>query len=88
MTRSPADVAQDLGAKASEVAAALYTLDNASDMVFVRTVLDGLKIDPHHPGLLVMRKELGIRSRPVLPFLDRGHALNQFLGRIRHAIRG
>lgn len=54
----------------------------------VRTVLDGLKIDPHHPGLLVIRKELGIRSRPVLPFLDRGHALNQFLGRLRHAIRG
>ena len=54
----------------------------------VRTVLDGLKIDPHHAGLLVIRRELGIRSRPVLPFLDRGHVLNQFLGRLRHAIRG
>jgi hypothetical protein len=54
----------------------------------VRAVLDGLKIDPHHPGLLVVRKELGIRGRPVLPFLDRGNVLNQFLGRLRHAIRG
>jgi hypothetical protein len=54
----------------------------------VRAVLDGLKIDPHHSGLLVVRKELGIRSRPVLPFLDRGNAINQFLGRLRHAIRG
>jgi len=41
MTRSPADVAQGLGAAASEVAAALYTLDNAPDMVFVRTQADG-----------------------------------------------
>ena len=54
----------------------------------VRTVLDGLKIDPHHRGLLVVRKELGIRGRPILPFLDRGHVLNQFLGRLRHALRG
>lgn len=54
----------------------------------VRTVMDGLKIDPHHLGLLVVQKELGIRGRPVLPFLDRGHVLNQLLGRLRHAIRG
>jgi hypothetical protein len=54
----------------------------------VRAVTDGLKIDPHHPGLLALRKEMGTRDRPVLPFLDRGHALNQFLGRLRHAIRG
>ncbi len=41
MTRSPADVAQDLGAAASEVATALFTLDNAPDIVFVRTQADG-----------------------------------------------
>src|SRR5215213_6032 len=41
MTRSPADAARDLGAAASEVATALYTLDNAPDMVFVRTQADG-----------------------------------------------
>ena len=54
----------------------------------VRAVLDGLRIDPHHLGLLALRKELGIRGRPVLPFLDRGNALNQLLGRLRHALRG
>ncbi|HYX24347.1 MAG TPA: hypothetical protein VFC23_09370 [Thermoanaerobaculia bacterium] len=54
----------------------------------VRAVRDGLKIDPHHPGLLALRQELGVRGRPLLPFLDRGHFLNQFLGRIRHALRG
>jgi hypothetical protein len=54
----------------------------------VRAVLDGLKIDPNHPGLLALRKQLGTRGQPVLPFLDRGHALNQLLGRLRHALRG
>lgn len=41
MTLSPADAARNLGAAASEVATALYTLDNAPDMVFVRTQADG-----------------------------------------------
>jgi len=54
----------------------------------VRAVLDGLKIDSHHPGLRAMRRELGIRGRPILPFLDRANFLNQFLGRLRHALRG
>jgi hypothetical protein len=54
----------------------------------VRAVLDGLKIDPHHPGLLAVRRELGIRGRPVLPFLDRTNVINQFLGRLRYALRG
>jgi hypothetical protein len=40
MTRSPADAAHDLGAAASGVAGALYDLDNAPDMVFVRTQAD------------------------------------------------
>ncbi|HSS76138.1 MAG TPA: hypothetical protein VLV54_05270 [Thermoanaerobaculia bacterium] len=54
----------------------------------VRAVLDGLKIDPHHSGLLAVRRELGIRGRPILPFLDRTNFLNQLLGRLRHALRG
>jgi uncharacterized protein HemY len=54
----------------------------------VRAVRSGLKVDPHHPALLVLRQDLGVRGLPVLPFLDRTHALNQFLGRVRHALRG
>lgn len=54
----------------------------------VRAVRDGLKIDPHHAGLLAVRGELGVRGEPVLPFLDRSHLLNRFLGRLRHAVRG
>ncbi|MGI8807306.1 MAG: hypothetical protein ACR2KK_05610 [Acidimicrobiales bacterium] len=41
MTRSPADMAQHLGAAVSDVAADLYNLENAPDMVFVRTQADG-----------------------------------------------
>ena len=54
----------------------------------VRAVKDGLKIDPHHAGLLVLQTELGVRGQPVLPFLGRSHILNRFLGRLRHVLRG
>jgi hypothetical protein len=54
----------------------------------VKTVRAGLKIDRNNQALIVLYKELGIRSRPVLPFLDRSHPLNVFLGRVRHALRG
>ena len=38
--------------------------------------------------LLRMRKRLGVRQAPPLPFLDRRHALNVRLGRIMHKIKG
>jgi hypothetical protein len=54
----------------------------------VQAVRGGLKVDRHNPQLLALYKELGIRSLPVLPFLDRTNPLNQLLGRLRHALRG
>jgi hypothetical protein len=54
----------------------------------VQAVRAGLKIDRGHEELLALYKELGIRSRPVLPFLGRTNFLNQILGRIRHAFQG
>src|SRR5262245_9027693 len=54
----------------------------------IRTVLDGLKVVRHHPTLLQLHRELGIRAQPVLPFLSRSNPLNQLLGRLRHAWRG
>ena len=54
----------------------------------VQAVRGGLKIDRNNPHLLALYKELGIRSQPVLRFLDRAHPINQLLGRLRHAIRG
>jgi hypothetical protein len=54
----------------------------------VRAVRDGLRIDPHHSGLLALHKELGVRGQPILPFLGRSHLLNRILGRIRHTLSG
>jgi hypothetical protein len=54
----------------------------------VKAVRGGLKIDRQNPHLLALYKELGIRSSPVLSFLDRKNPVNQLLGRIRHALRG
>jgi tetratricopeptide (TPR) repeat protein len=45
----------------------------------------GLKILPDHEEILKARKELGVRSRPTVPFLDRAHPINVTLGQSRHA---
>jgi hypothetical protein len=54
----------------------------------VQAVRGGLKIDRNNLQLLALYKEMGIRSHPVLRFLDRAHPLNQLLGRLRHSLRG
>jgi hypothetical protein len=54
----------------------------------VKAVRSGLKVDRHDPKLIALYKEMGIRSLPVLSFLDRSNPLNVLLGRIRHALRG
>jgi len=43
----------------------------------------GLQLQADHPGLVLAVRRLGIRQRPVLPFLSRSNALNVFLGKIR-----
>lgn len=49
----------------------------------------GLSLQPDHAGLRRSLRMLGVRRRPVLPFLARRHPLNVFLGRLRppHARR-
>lgn len=51
------------------------------------TIEKGLKLDSHHEGLLALQKDLGVRRRPVLGFLDRNNPINVFLGRMRHNMR-
>jgi len=51
----------------------------------LETVEAGLKLNEHHDGLLAVRKMLGVRSRPTVPFLDRSHPINVSLGQSRHA---
>jgi hypothetical protein len=51
-----------------------------------KTIEAGLKVDPEHAGLLAMKRKLGERRSPVLPFLKRSHPMNVFLGRMRHRL--
>jgi tetratricopeptide (TPR) repeat protein len=51
----------------------------------LETVESGLKVQPEDDGLIAVRKSLGIRARPAVPFLDRSHPVNVTLGQSRHA---
>ena len=53
----------------------------------VETADAGLKVAPEHDELLGIRKELGIRARPAVPFLDRSNPVNVTLGQARHAAK-
>ncbi|HEX8153994.1 MAG TPA: tetratricopeptide repeat protein [Thermoanaerobaculia bacterium] len=45
----------------------------------------GMKVAPESEPLLEVRRAMGIRSRPAVPFLDRAHPINVSLGQARHA---
>jgi tetratricopeptide (TPR) repeat protein len=51
----------------------------------LETAENGLKTAPESELLQQVRSELGIRARPLVPFLDRGHPINVTLGQSRHA---
>jgi tetratricopeptide (TPR) repeat protein len=51
----------------------------------IETAEAGLKVAPEDDDLLRARKELGIRARPAVPFLDRSNPINVSLGQARHA---
>jgi tetratricopeptide (TPR) repeat protein len=51
----------------------------------VETADAGLKVVPDHDSLVKVRRELGVRSRPPVPFLDRAHPINVSLGQVKHA---
>ena len=53
----------------------------------VDTAEQGLKLVPEHDELLEVRKELGVRARPPVPFLDRSNLVNVSLGQARAAKR-
>jgi tetratricopeptide (TPR) repeat protein len=44
------------------------------------TLMRGLRLDPEHPGLIAEVRQMGIRRKPVIPFLDRSHPLNRLAG--------
>lgn len=43
-------------------------------------LLQALQLHPQHEGILRDLKSMGIRSRPVIPFLNRGNPINRLLG--------
>ena len=53
----------------------------------VETAESGLKLVPEHDYLLSVRKTLGVRARPPVPFLDRANPINVSLGQARHAAK-
>ncbi|GAC1431335.1 MAG: hypothetical protein NVSMB68_03680 [Thermoanaerobaculia bacterium] len=54
----------------------------------VETAEQGLKLVPEHEALTEVRNELGLRSRPTVPFLHRSNPVNVSLGQARHAKKG
>ena len=51
----------------------------------LETVQTGMKLIPEHDGLIAVRREVGVRARPAVPFLDRKNPINVTLGQKRHA---
>ena len=51
----------------------------------LETVESGLKLNMQHEALRAVRRMIGIRSRPSVPFLDRSNPINVSLGQARHA---
>jgi tetratricopeptide (TPR) repeat protein len=51
----------------------------------IETVEQGLKPHPEDEVLLEVRRQLGVRAKPPVPFLDRAHPINVTLGQARHA---
>jgi hypothetical protein len=54
----------------------------------IETVERGLRATPDNFILIRLRKQLGVRQAPPLPFLDRNNGLNVRLGRLMHRLRG
>lgn len=52
----------------------------------VKTVEEGLAIEPGNARLRWLKDELGARRSPVIPFLSRSNPLNVLLGRLRHRL--
>lgn len=64
--------------------AELYLQNRKNTVV---TLKKGLKLDNRHPGLRLIRKQLGVRKRSPLPFLPRTHQLNKTLGKMMRSAK-
>jgi tetratricopeptide (TPR) repeat protein len=51
----------------------------------IEAIEQGLKSHAADETLLEVRRQLGVRAKPPIPFLDRDHPINVTLGQARHA---
>jgi tetratricopeptide (TPR) repeat protein len=51
----------------------------------IDAIEQGLKSHAEDETLLKVRRQLGVRAKPPVPFLDRAHPINVTLGQARHA---
>ncbi len=51
----------------------------------IDAIEQGLKSHAEDETLLAIRRQLGVRAKPPVPFLDRAHPINITLGQARHA---
>lgn len=75
--------------RGGENADALYRLARVYHATFqkeraFRSIRRGLALEPNHEGHLALLEAMGVRRKPVLPFLARSNFINKFLGRLRH----
>jgi len=54
----------------------------------IDAIEQGLQVDATHAGLRELLADMGKRRSPILPFLPRRHALNRWLGKVRHRLFG
>lgn len=45
-------------------------------------LMKGMRLDPQHRGLRAEMRRMGVRRRPVLPFLEREHPINRAAGKL------
>ncbi len=50
-----------------------------------KALQQGLRLESTHPGLIAELRRMGIRRRPVIPFLSRGNLLNRLAGKLKTA---
>ena len=46
----------------------------------IRVLRNGMKVDNRNPYIIAELQEIGVRKKPVIPFLSRGHFLNRYIG--------
>lgn len=52
----------------------------------LRAIDKGLRLSPFHRRLKELRREMGLRRRPPVPFLHRSNPVNVVAGQIRHLV--